>query len=611
MILKRPPPTNEASLGIINEDTASSSTQDEPAPIATEQTPTQIGYEPANNHVSEVFDENQETNEASAPTNNEPAMATPPDGTGSEAEKNIQVIDDDQAVRTLQQEDSSTAGHSTSNGYASSSLKDILTKNVAKLTKPLGKHRKPILIGAAILIALIIIFSVVSCVAPKSLDASSNMFGYKVEHPDSWSTRNSGSGLPTMRLDTTSSNIKIVAGTVPYEGATPALTSSSDYKSAFAEGVEELQGAYLLPGVKINASDTTKWASVKLGSQDCVTASGSSDQGSYVAYGTVFGDIFSTIVFYTPDSLSPGLKATIQNMVDSLSIDAPTHTATFEAEGKTVEKKIVWDLGQGASVKVPEAPEVEGKAFDRWEPVKPAKVDGDYITNITGDTKITAKYTTAYEVVFLDGNGNEIKKEWVKEGGAATAPEPPAMDHYKFIKWDTSLTNVKSNLTIKPVYEPVWTVTFTDGNGGVFATVEVDNGQSASVKGNPTKDGYTFEGWSVSTANVTSNLTVDPVFKRIPTKGEKNALGTALSYLKTMPFSYTGLIKQLEYEKYSHEEAVYAADNCGADWNEQAVKQAKSYLSFMSFSRGGLIDQLIYEGFTPEQATYGADKMGL
>ncbi len=252
-----------------------------------------------------------------------------------------------------------------------------------------------------------------------------------------------------------------------------------------------------------------------------------------------------------------------------------------------------------------------GKAFDRWEPVKPAKVDGDYITNITGDTKITAKYTTAYEVVFLDGNGNEIKKEWVKEGGAATAPEPPAMDHYKFIKWDTSLTNVKSNLTIKPVYEPVWTVTFTDGNGGVFATVEVDNGQSASVKGNPTKDGYTFEGWSVSTANVTSNLTVDPVFKRIPTKGEKNALGTALSYLKTMPFSYTGLIKQLEYEKYSHEEAVYAADNCGADWNEQAVKQAKSYLSFMSFSRGGLIDQLIYEGFTPEQATYGADKMGL
>ncbi len=88
-------------------------------------------------------------------------------------------------------------------------------------------------------------------------------------------------------------------------------------------------------------------------------------------------------------------------------------------------------------------------------------------------------------------------------------------------------------------------------------------------------------------------------------------MGTALSYLKTMPFSYTGLIKQLEYEKYSHEEAVYAADNCGADWNEQAVKQAKSYLSFMSFSRGGLIDQLIYEGFTPEQATYGADKMGL
>lgn len=43
-----------------------------------------------------------------------------------------------------------------------------------------------------------------------------------------------------------------------------------------------------------------------------------------------------------------------------------------------------------------------------------------------------------------------------------------------------------------------------------------------------------------------------------------------------MPFSYTGLIEQLEYEQYSHDDAVYAADNCGADWNEQAAKKHKA-----------------------------------
>lgn len=94
------------------------------------------------------------------------------------------------------------------------------------------------------------------------------------------------------------------------------------------------------------------------------------------------------------------------------------------------------------------------------------------------------------------------------------------------------------------------------------------------------------------------------------TTGQKNALKSALSYLKYSAFSYEGLIGQLEYEKYSHEDAVYAVDNCGADWDEQALKSAKSYLSFSAFSYSGLISQLEYEKFTTEQATYAADNCG-
>lgn len=95
-----------------------------------------------------------------------------------------------------------------------------------------------------------------------------------------------------------------------------------------------------------------------------------------------------------------------------------------------------------------------------------------------------------------------------------------------------------------------------------------------------------------------------------PTTGEKNALASAKSYLNISAFSYEGLIEQLEYEKYTHAEAVYAADNCGANWNEQAVKSAASYLKISSFSREGLIAQLEYEGFTHEQAVYGAEQNG-
>lgn len=95
-----------------------------------------------------------------------------------------------------------------------------------------------------------------------------------------------------------------------------------------------------------------------------------------------------------------------------------------------------------------------------------------------------------------------------------------------------------------------------------------------------------------------------------PTTGQKNALSTAKSYLAYTAFSYSGLIKQLEYEGFSKEEAVYGVDNCGADWKEQAAKMAKSYMNYSSFSRKGLIEQLKYEGFTNEQSEYGASTVG-
>ena len=94
------------------------------------------------------------------------------------------------------------------------------------------------------------------------------------------------------------------------------------------------------------------------------------------------------------------------------------------------------------------------------------------------------------------------------------------------------------------------------------------------------------------------------------TTGQRNAIASAKSYLQYSAFSMDGLIHQLEYEQYSTEDATFADDNCGADWNEQAALSAKSYLQYSSFSRGGLIEQLEYEGFTTEQAVYGVEANG-
>ena len=99
-----------------------------------------------------------------------------------------------------------------------------------------------------------------------------------------------------------------------------------------------------------------------------------------------------------------------------------------------------------------------------------------------------------------------------------------------------------------------------------------------------------------------------PAREMTPTQAE--AVDSAKSYLSFMSFSYAGLVDQLEYEGFSTADAEFAADNCGADWYEQAVLKAQSYLDSMPFSYTGLVDQLEYEGFLPAEAVYGVDHCG-
>jgi len=107
----------------------------------------------------------------------------------------------------------------------------------------------------------------------------------------------------------------------------------------------------------------------------------------------------------------------------------------------------------------------------------------------------------------------------------------------------------------------------------------------------------------------TDNQNVSPVSSE--TISQRNAIAKAISYLNYTGFSHDGLVAQLEYEQFSNADAIYGADNSGANWNEQAAKKAKSYMEYSAFSRGSLIDQLIYEKFTQGQAEYGANAVGL
>ena len=66
-----------------------------------------------------------------------------------------------------------------------------------------------------------------------------------------------------------------------------------------------------------------------------------------------------------------------------------------------------------------------------------------------------------YTVTFLDKAGATLKVvENVERGASVEAPEPPEVDGYVFVKWDTDYSKVLTDLTVRPVYVergvPIW-----------------------------------------------------------------------------------------------------------------------------------------------------------
>lgn len=116
---------------------------------------------------------------------------------------------------------------------------------------------------------------------------------------------------------------------------------------------------------------------------------------------------------------------------------------------------------------------------------------------------------------------------------------------------------------------------------------------------------------AANSGNSTTTTTTTTVSGPTETAGQYNARRSAASYLRLTAFSRSGLIKQLQYERFSLDDATYGVDAQNADWNTQAAKSAASYLKLMSFSRLSLIAQLVYEGFSQSEAEYGVSTTGL
>ncbi|MCH8502308.1 MAG: InlB B-repeat-containing protein, partial [Aliidiomarina sp.] len=164
-------------------------------------------------------------------------------------------------------------------------------------------------------------------------------------------------------------------------------------------------------------------------------------------------------------------------------------------------------INEGASGTEVAAIADTGYSFVDWSDglTSPARLD----TNVSADLSVTANFAINEYTVTFFVNGEEFDQQQVEHGSAALDPGTPSVTGYSFVDWDTDFSAITSDLTINAILViNTYTVRFLDWNGGVLLTQTVRWNSPAKPPESPTREGYTFSGWDVDFATVTSDLDV-------------------------------------------------------------------------------------------------------
>ena len=210
-----------------------------------------------------------------------------------------------------------------------------------------------------------------------------------------------------------------------------------------------------------------------------------------------------------------------------------THTVTLDAGNGSQPVRVM--VVDGEPVGRPADPTRDGYAFKGWT------LDGqpyDFAQPVTGDITLTAQWEklSEYTVTFDTQDGTSVPAQTVTENGTVTRPADPTRDGYTFKGWTLDGqpydfgTPVTGNLTLTAVWEentppaPVMhKVTVKPNNGSNPTVYEVEDGQPFTQPADPTRDGYTFNGWTLDgepydfSQPVTGDITLEAQWEKSET----------------------------------------------------------------------------------------------
>ncbi len=104
-----------------------------------------------------------------------------------------------------------------------------------------------------------------------------------------------------------------------------------------------------------------------------------------------------------------------------------------------------------------------------------------------------------YTITFDSDGGSAVAPITSAYGAALTAPGAPTKDGYDFAGWNPAFpaTMPLNGATLVAQWTPKnYTISFNTGDGTIVAPITAAYGSAVTAPSNPTKEGFTFAGWS-------------------------------------------------------------------------------------------------------------------
>ena len=159
------------------------------------------------------------------------------------------------------------------------------------------------------------------------------------------------------------------------------------------------------------------------------------------------------------------------------------------------------------------------KKGEAAKPKTPTKTGYDFvswdkdITNINADLDVKAIFEIKKcTVTFMLDEKTEYKKVTVEYGSSVTV-EDPVFEGLEFVDWDTVLTNVTQDLVVHPLTKKISLKVEYYIDDVLYNTEYVDYGDKAIMKAHPTKYGYNFKGWDQDLSKVVKDMKVNGIYE--------------------------------------------------------------------------------------------------